>query len=107
MYNHYYKPSFLLSAFRLGGGTSVESSFGRLLTIETANNKIVVYNYFNTAGIISANMKHVSKSTIIINYSLLIQYLQIFIPSSTLLISVNILTSVSSDSIVQASLIII
>ena len=37
MYNHYYKPSFLLSAFRLGGGTSVQSSFGRLLTIETAN----------------------------------------------------------------------
>ena len=36
MYNHYYKPSFLLSAFRLGEGTSVESSFGCLLVIETA-----------------------------------------------------------------------
>ena len=45
MHNHYYKPSILLSALRLGGGTSVESSFGRLLTIETANNKIVVYNF--------------------------------------------------------------
>ena len=39
VYNHYYKPSFLLSAFRLGEGTSVESLFGRFLTIETASNK--------------------------------------------------------------------
>ena len=55
VYSHYYKPSFLVSAFRLGEGTSVESSFGRLLTIETADKKIVVYNYFHTTGIISAH----------------------------------------------------
>ena len=42
VYNYYYKPSFSISAFRLGGGTSVQSSFGRLLTIETANTEIAV-----------------------------------------------------------------
>ena len=40
----YYKPWFSLSAFRLGEGTSEESSFGRFLTIETANKKIVGIN---------------------------------------------------------------
>ena len=43
VYSHYYKPSFLLSAFHLGEGTSVEPSFCRLLTIETADKKIVLF----------------------------------------------------------------
>ena len=43
VYSHYYKPSLLFLAFRLGECTSVEPSFCRLLSIETADKKIVLF----------------------------------------------------------------